>query len=65
MAKTYYRQLTAILRDNGFHLERYGKGAHEIWTTKNTGRFVVVDRGVTIRHTANGILKDAGLPKAF
>jgi hypothetical protein len=25
----------------------------------------VVDNGCNKRHTANGILKDAGLPKAF
>tara|TARA_R110000868_G_scaffold112627_3_gene303173 strand:- start:543 stop:674 length:132 start_codon:yes stop_codon:yes gene_type:complete len=42
-----------------------GKGDHEIWFSPVTGRSFVFDRGVKVRHTANGILKDAGLDKAF
>jgi len=42
-----------------------GKGDHEIWFSPITNRNVIVDRGVRIKHTANGALKDAGLPKQF
>ena len=41
-----------------------GKGDHDIWITEQ-GRRIVVPVQIKSRHTANGILKDAGLPKAF
>jgi len=44
---------------------RAGKGDHEIWYSPITDRHFTLDRGVKVRHTANGTLKDAGLPKAF
>jgi predicted RNA binding protein YcfA (HicA-like mRNA interferase family) len=43
---------------------RRGKGDHDIWMTPEGKRLVVPVR-IKSRHTANGILKDAGLPKAF
>ena len=49
----------------GARLVRHGKGDHEIWYSPVSKRHFVFDRGVKIRHTANGILQDAGLPKAF
>jgi predicted RNA binding protein YcfA (HicA-like mRNA interferase family) len=45
-----------------FH--RRGKGDHDIWVT-HEGKRIVVPIHIKSRHTANGILKDAGLPKAF
>lgn len=44
---------------------REGKGAHAIWHSPITNRTFTVPRGTKSRHTANGVLKDAGLPKAF
>jgi hypothetical protein len=43
---------------------RPGKGDHDIWTTRE-GKRIIVPVRVKSRHTANGILKDGGLPKAF
>ncbi len=43
---------------------RHGKGDHDIWTTA-AGKRIVVPAQIKSRHTANGILKDAALPKAF
>jgi predicted RNA binding protein YcfA (HicA-like mRNA interferase family) len=60
-----YRDLTKILSRNGFDFLRSGKGDHEIWLNKETGKKATVDAGITSRHTANEILKKAGLPKAF
>jgi predicted RNA binding protein YcfA (HicA-like mRNA interferase family) len=54
-----------ILRESGFELWRRGKGDHEIWRHTTTGTKVTVDGKIKSRHTANKILKDAGLPKAF
>ena len=61
----FYRELVAILRANGCHLVRKGKGAHEIWYSPVTSRNFTVPRTTKSRHTANEVLKQAGLEKAF
>jgi predicted RNA binding protein YcfA (HicA-like mRNA interferase family) len=61
----FYRELTKILSENGYAFFRSGKGDHEIWHNKQTSMKATVDAGITSRHTANEILKKAGLPKAF
>jgi predicted RNA binding protein YcfA (HicA-like mRNA interferase family) len=53
------------MREAGYEVDRQGKGDHEIWKHTETGKRVTVDNGCKKRHTANAILKDAGLPKAF
>jgi predicted RNA binding protein YcfA (HicA-like mRNA interferase family) len=60
-----YRDLVAILRNNGFRLIRHGKGSHEIWQNLLTGKQVTVPRSTKSRHTANEVLKQAGVDKAF
>jgi predicted RNA binding protein YcfA (HicA-like mRNA interferase family) len=62
--KDYSRAVRDKLREAGWRFLRHGKGSHEIWVSP-TGQKVTVPRKLLIRHTANGILKDAGLPKAF
>ncbi|MCJ2144679.1 type II toxin-antitoxin system HicA family toxin [Methylobacterium sp. E-066] len=57
--------LKKLLHDNGYRFFRSGRGDHEIWRHAETGRKVVVDASIKSRHTANGVLKQAGLPKAF
>jgi predicted RNA binding protein YcfA (HicA-like mRNA interferase family) len=64
MAELYAR-LTEILRENGCRPVRAGKGSHEMWFSPITGRSVTVPRSTKSRHTANDVLKQAGLPKAF
>lgn len=54
-----------ILRDNGCYPVRSGKGDHEIWHSPISGQHFPVDGAIKSRHTANGVLKQAGLPKAF
>lgn len=44
---------------------RQGKGSHEIWYSPITRRNFPVPVGIVSRHTANAILRQAGLPKAF
>jgi predicted RNA binding protein YcfA (HicA-like mRNA interferase family) len=61
----YYRDLIRVLRDGGYEFKREGRGDHEIWWNSATAVHVTVDRKLRSRHTANGILKEAGLPKAF
>lgn len=57
--------LKKLLRQNGFAFWRNGRGDHEIWRQEDTGQKVVVDNAIKSRHTANGVLKQAKLPKAF
>ena len=51
--------------ENGFVWFRTGKGDHEIWQHAETGKRVTVEAKVKTRHTANNIMRDTGLPKAF
>jgi predicted RNA binding protein YcfA (HicA-like mRNA interferase family) len=57
----FYRELVAILRDNGCTLVRKGKGSHEIWFSPLNRRHVTVPRTTKSRHTANDVLKQAGI----
>jgi hypothetical protein len=58
-------QLRRILRDAGCRKEREGKGDHEIWYSPISDRRFPVDHKIKSRHTANGVLKQAGLDKQF
>jgi predicted RNA binding protein YcfA (HicA-like mRNA interferase family) len=60
-----YRDLVAILRASGCQLVRSGKGSHEIWFSPINEKHLTVPRSTKSRHTANEVLKQAGLPKAF
>ncbi len=59
------RDLKKLLRENGCYVVRQGKGDHEIWHSPVSKLNITVDAGITSRHTANAILKRAGLPKSF
>jgi predicted RNA binding protein YcfA (HicA-like mRNA interferase family) len=61
----YYRDVIQLLRANGYEFKRHGRGDHEIWWNPQTGVRVTVDRKLKSKFTANGILKEAGLQKAF
>jgi HicA toxin of bacterial toxin-antitoxin, len=61
----HYRDVIRLLRDADYEFKRQGRGDHEIWWNPATGVRVTVDRKLTSKFTANGILKEAGLQKAF
>ena len=61
----FYRDLVRILQANGCYLVRKGKGSHEIWFSPASNQNVTVPRSTKSRHTANDVLKQVGLPKAF
>jgi predicted RNA binding protein YcfA (HicA-like mRNA interferase family) len=61
----FSKQLKTLLVDAGWARLRHGKGDHEIWHNPKTGRKVTVDNSLRSRHTANAVLKQAGLPKTF
>jgi hypothetical protein len=54
-----------ILRANACERVRQGKGDHEIWYSPHTGRKFPVDSVIKSRHTANGIMKQAGINHHF
>ena len=58
-------QLKKLLLENACRFERQGKGDHEIWYSPHSGRRFVVDSDIKSRHTANAVLKQAGLGKQF
>ncbi|MGQ0484415.1 MAG: type II toxin-antitoxin system HicA family toxin [Hyphomicrobiales bacterium] len=61
----YCPDLKKVLNEAGCYWLRNGKGDHEIWFSPITNRPFTVDSKIKSRHTANGILKDAGLKKTF
>jgi len=65
MAATYDREVIRLLVDAGCSFVRAGKGSHQIWYSPITQRSFTLPNNIVSRHTANGVLKDAGLPKAF
>lgn len=64
MAKGFYRAVTKLLGDNGFSKQKKNaKGSHEKWVHEETGLMLIVPHNLKSRHTANGILADAGIDK--
>jgi len=47
------------LRRLGFRFDVNAKGSHEKWINQ-VGTLLIVPRNLMSRHTANGILRDAG-----
>ena len=65
MAPQFDRPLRELLKAAGCSRIRQGKGSHEIWHSPITKTNFAVPVGIPSRHTANAILRQAGLPKAF
>ncbi len=65
MVRGFYLEIVAALKAAGCTLKRSGKGDHEIWHSPITNRSVTVDRGSLSRHTANAVMKQAGIDRRF
>jgi predicted RNA binding protein YcfA (HicA-like mRNA interferase family) len=52
------------LDEGGCWFVRHAKGDHDVWRAPN-GATIAVPVNIDSRHTANDILKEAGLPKQF
>jgi len=61
----YEKLVRKALRENGGKFVRRGKGDHDIWYSPLTKRNITVDSKIKSRHTANAIMKQAGLEKRF
>jgi hypothetical protein len=53
------------LKEGDCNFVRQGKGSHEIWLSSRSGRHFPVPYDIRKKSTANAILRQAGLPKAF
>jgi len=60
VAHTFDRELRRLLEEAGCHYVRPG-GNHQIWRSPITKRNFPVPVGIKSRHTANGVLKQAGI----
>ena len=65
MAATFDRDLTKLLEAAGCESLRSAKGSHQLWLSPITNKRFTVPQGIVSRHTANAVLKQAGLPKPF
>lgn len=61
----YSVDVKKILVQNGCQKIRNGKGDHEIWMSPINGKHITVDSKIKSRHTANEVLKQAGIEKQF
>ena len=50
-----------ILNRYGWTFHRHGKGSHDMWISQDNKNMVAVPYGIKSRHTANDVLKRAGL----
>lgn len=61
----YEKEIRKILKSNGCHFVRHGKGDHDIWFSPLTNTNVTVPVFVKSRHTANAIMKQCGINHHF
>lgn len=59
MVDGYYSAVVKILKSLDYRYLANAKGSHEKWGN-DAGRVLIVPRNLMSRHTANGILRDAG-----
>jgi hypothetical protein len=61
MVQGYTKRLKALPQEHGCHFVRAGKGDHEVWSSPFAPRPIIVDGRMMSRHTANDVLKKAGI----
>lgn len=61
MGSSFDRDVRSRLKEAGCTFVRAGKGSHEIWFSPITNINFAVSHDIRSRHTANGILKSAGI----
>lgn len=65
MPKGFYRDIVDLLKKHDCWFVRQGGGDHEIWKSPINDRTFSVDKGCLSRHTANAIMKQAGIDHKF
>lgn len=59
----FTKAVKKILIDEGCYFKRQGKGDHEVWYSPISERNIYVDSNMKSRHTANSVLKSAGIDR--
>jgi predicted RNA binding protein YcfA (HicA-like mRNA interferase family) len=59
----YYELVVKLLKQHGFSLLRQTGGSHQVWS--NGKRNVTVSTNCYSRHTANAIMRQAGVQHRF
>lgn len=65
MATGYKSEIVKILRENGCSPVKGGKGSHGKWHSPHTDRIFTVPEKCKSRHTANAVMKQAGIDHKF
>jgi len=58
---SYTPRVKEFLRTKKCRFDRPGKGDHEIWYSPINGRKFPIDNNIRSRHTANAVVKQAGI----
>jgi len=61
VVKGFYDEVVRLLREAGYYND--GGSKHQKWCHDDSKPTVTVPHNILSRHTANGILKDAGISK--
>ena len=61
----FEKKVRDVLNQYGCYFVRRGKGDHDIWYSPITNTNIAVDGKIKSRHTANSIMKEAGIPHRF
>jgi len=62
---SYEKDVKNKLTKNGCYFLRHGRGDHDVWFSPITKLSITVDNKIISRHTANGIMKRAGIKWHF
>lgn len=65
MGQGFYKLIVEVLERHRCYFKRQAKGDHELWHSPITNRSFSVDRGCLSRHTANAVMKQAGIDHKF
>ena len=61
----YEKKVRNVLSKNGCYFLRHGKGDHDFWHSPKKGQSFPVAVKIKSRHTANEIMKQAGIDHHF
>jgi predicted RNA binding protein YcfA (HicA-like mRNA interferase family) len=61
MMNDYSVAVKKLLSKHDWKFYRHGKGSHDMWISQDEKMMVAVPKGIKSRHTANDVLKRAGL----
>jgi hypothetical protein len=61
----YEKKVRDKLSQNGCYFVRRGKGDHDIWFCPIVNKSLPVDARIKSRHTANAIMRQAGIDHKF